>query len=78
MNKYQRDGLRPGFMAGFAHCLDCGLPLQSWEDKCDECYPNNRTMPDPWNIVLGLDLRTLENTRAYRQSKGRLYRNSAM
>lgn len=63
---------RHGFFGGFAHCLDCGAPLAMWEEKCYECYPGSKKeMPDMYEVALGKDLRKLEDSRAYRQSKFR-------
>lgn len=62
--------------AGPVACADCGAPTFDADPfgYCPRCADPTREgegWPDPYEVAGGLDLRALETTRAYRQSKAR-------
>lgn len=62
-------------MKGPWRCLDCGVPTDARDEKCDLCKSSMDDQlhqgPDLWAVAAGLDMRTVEDSDEYRRTKNR-------
>jgi hypothetical protein len=57
---------------GAFKCPDCNAPIATADARCDNDYCRPLKVVDLYEVAAGdVDLRTLEDDRAYRQSKAR-------